>query len=510
MPDIQAQTADGAIHTFPDGTPDAVIDKAIKNYLAASAATPTEKQAAAKPLAPIIPRVQTTREADKSRFEEATGGKAPFATPVLPFGAAFTSAPRMISGVLGGMGGAETGTQIGKLLNLSPEHTRVLSDVLGFVGSAATTHGAKEAEPFAKGAKLEAPEGLKLPFGFRLKRPPTPEPPPPPEELAYQKTKTITEAQEAAQAEDVKRAGAKAREARQAERQRQAGFNKEAEERMAIQRRADEATKARADAEKAAKNARLKGEAEHAKELKDIEAARQKDLAAAERLKDQHADSLMRRGREQAALDKAAKDAADEEDSALGELKKAPPEKPPQAGGSGVRPTAGEAHLTGLIKKDVLSPDEFAQLKQALGKDAVPKAGESYRAWQARVLGLVRSGRASRGMADISTGPTKTPPPWAANPPEVAYRARAVGENGIPKSGRPQATMDPAQAEQYAKNLSKMTGQPHEVATIDLSKTPHTKVPHPSGSTWVQFGEEQPETVVTGKSHPVKAEEFEF
>lgn len=472
-----------------------------------------------KPLEPAnLPKVQTTREADKSRFEEATGGQKPLATPVLPFGAAFTSAPRMIAGVLGGMGGAETGTQIGKLLNLSPEHTRVLSDVLGFVGSALTTHGAKEAEPLAKGVKITAPEGIKLPFGFSIKRPPAPEPPPPPEELAYQKTKTITEAQEAAQAEDVKRSAAKEREARQAARTREKGFEKEAQDRMAIQRRADEATRARVDAEKAAKNARLKGEEAHAKELKDIEAARQKDLAAAEKLKDQHAQSLMRRGREQAALDKAAKDAADAEDSALGELKKAPPEKPPSQGGSGVRPTAGEAHLTSLIKKDVLSPDEFAQVKQALGKDAVPKAGESYRAWQARVLGLIRAGRASRGMADVSTGPTRTPPPWQANPPEVAYRARPVGEQGIPapEPGRPQATMSREQAEQYAKALSKpnpitgQAGRPYEVATIDLSKTPHTKVPHQSGTTWTQFESAHPESVVTEKSAPIKAEEEEF
>lgn len=49
MPDIQATTPDGVIHSFPDGTPDDVVDKAIKGYLA-GAAVPTEKSAAAHPL----------------------------------------------------------------------------------------------------------------------------------------------------------------------------------------------------------------------------------------------------------------------------------------------------------------------------------------------------------------------------------------------------------------------------------------------------------------------------
>ena len=37
MPDIQAQTPDGVIHSFPDGTPDAVIDKAIKSHVTTKA-----------------------------------------------------------------------------------------------------------------------------------------------------------------------------------------------------------------------------------------------------------------------------------------------------------------------------------------------------------------------------------------------------------------------------------------------------------------------------------------
>jgi hypothetical protein len=40
---IQAQTADGVIHEFPDGTPDAVVDSAIKSYLAQSKPAPAAK-----------------------------------------------------------------------------------------------------------------------------------------------------------------------------------------------------------------------------------------------------------------------------------------------------------------------------------------------------------------------------------------------------------------------------------------------------------------------------------
>lgn len=180
---------------------------------------------------------------------------------------------------------------------------------------------------------------------------------------------------------------------------------------------------------------------------------------------------------------------------------------------------AEDTSLSARVGRDVveraargqtLTPEEEELLLDQVQKHYTPESGVEE---SAKKAGKVYAGRGSKlrpTNEQIAIAKRTGVPPPPSVEPEVAYRARAVGENGIPKSGRPQATMDPAQAEQYAKNLSKMTGQPHEVATIDLSKTPHTKVPHPSGSTWVQFGEEQPETVVTGKSHPVKAEEFEF
>lgn len=107
-----------------------------------------------------------------------------------------------------------------------------------------------------------------------------------------------------------------------------------------------------------------------------------------------------------------------------------PPEPGAEAGagatagakaGSGVRPSASEQFLTGIIKKNIITPEESRALEQALGPDAVLRKGETPMAWRARVLGLIRAQRAAVGMEETPTGverlepttPTKTlePPP---------------------------------------------------------------------------------------------------
>jgi hypothetical protein len=57
MPDIQAQTPDGVIHSFPDGTAPEVITGAIKKYLGVSARPSEAQQVADRPgkVAPITP-----------------------------------------------------------------------------------------------------------------------------------------------------------------------------------------------------------------------------------------------------------------------------------------------------------------------------------------------------------------------------------------------------------------------------------------------------------------------
>jgi hypothetical protein len=64
MPDIHAQTADGVTHSFPDGTPDDVVDKVIKRYVSTQGQkVPSESEAlASPPKATDFPKPETTKE----------------------------------------------------------------------------------------------------------------------------------------------------------------------------------------------------------------------------------------------------------------------------------------------------------------------------------------------------------------------------------------------------------------------------------------------------------------
>ena len=80
------------------------------------------------------------------------------------------------------------------------------------------------------------------------------------------------------------------------------------------------------------------------------------------------------------------------------------------------------------------------------------------------------------------------------NENKSVYRARAVGEEGVPKGTRPVATDSAEKAKEYAKNKEEMTGKPHEVVEIPLKGTTHTKHPLPdSKDTWYSFQNEVPE-----------------
>lgn len=64
MPDIEAHTPDGTIHSFPDGTPDDVVDKVVKEYISTKAQkVPSESEALARPpQATNFPQPETTKE----------------------------------------------------------------------------------------------------------------------------------------------------------------------------------------------------------------------------------------------------------------------------------------------------------------------------------------------------------------------------------------------------------------------------------------------------------------
>lgn len=307
---------------------------------------------------------------------------------------------------------------------------------------------------------------------------------PPPPDPEFVKQKTITEAQEAATAENRKFDASARRSAEKLADERNAAFQKEAEENVAIQKRADDAQAARVQAEKEVKNARLKADVAHEKAMKEIETARQKELMAqerlrtlhvediqrrggeqgkldkahadrlaaaektvndahadTERLRTMHGDDLMKRGREQDALTRAAEDAAKEEESAKAAVVKRAAAKPgvTRPGSSGVRPTETEQTLTRLFKKRVWTPADEVDARNALGPEAVRRPGEGFQKYQARVMGMIRSSRAAIGMEDIESGPVNLPPPPSTSTPSTpsspqgpqgggAFKSEAIGD----------------------------------------------------------------------------------
>lgn len=282
----------------------------------------------------------------------------------------------------------------------------------GYLGAKGGQAASDAVKDFASSYKLSAPEGVKLPLGLKLKRT-LPPPPDTPEEMAYKTGKAQVEAK----AEDAKISTRTAK-------TRETAFNKEASDRQAI---ADRATDERMAAEKKLKtahadfarlqaqvekarmqeitdNARMKdiqekkiqaGHKDFAKQVSEEEDGIRKRAADRERLNNQYAEALNRRG----GAAKEVEAATQAETSA---------HKSAQAFG---RPTSSEEHLTTLIKKNILSPSEFQTLRQHFGADAMPRAGEMNTAWQSRMLGLLRSTRAARGMADVSSGPSMSSPP---------------------------------------------------------------------------------------------------
>lgn len=69
-------------------------------------------------------------------------------------------------------------------------------------------------------------------------------------------------------------------------------------------------------------------------------------------------------------------------------------------GSSGVRPSISEARVTELIRKPVLTPDEAKELERALGPKWKVMRGKGLIQHQAEVLGVVRARRAAQGMPE--------------------------------------------------------------------------------------------------------------
>lgn len=132
----------------------------------------------------------------------------------------------------------------------------------------------------------------------------------------YDLAKTITEAQDSAIRTNKAFDTAAARKAAQLEKQARdaadeaiAARDQHAQDLMDRQAAQDKLDAAAAKATNAAARNQRQMEAAHAKAIKEIEKARQADLGSAEKLKNQHAEDLMRRQKEQDALDKTAQEA---------------------------------------------------------------------------------------------------------------------------------------------------------------------------------------------------------
>lgn len=86
-----------------------------------------------------------------------------------------------------------------------------------------------------------------------------------------------------------------------------------------------------------------------------------------------------------------------------------------------------------------------------------------------------------------------------------AYRARSIGEEGIPyrSESHAQATSSQPQAESYLEKRGETENVPQELIGVDLSQSPgFSAKPHPSGATWYKFHGDVPESAVTRIARP--------
>ena len=81
-----------------------------------------------------------------------------------------------------------------------------------------------------------------------------------------------------------------------------------------------------------------------------------------------------------------------------------------------------------------------------------------------------------------------------------AFRARSIGEEGIPynRESHAQATMGKGEAESYKEGRESLTGEPQEVVETDLSKSPgFSVIPRGDSPSWVKFHAAMPESSIT-------------
>lgn len=154
MPDIQAQTADGVIHSFPDGTPPEVVNRAVNQYLASKTTDSLTRQtqatarAAGAPSGPApVPLPGEGREIMGTKWPSPLAGRNEevLGTPVAPLAVGALTAPRFVGGLAGQMGASAAAGAV--------SDNPWVRDISGLAGMLFGTGTGAAAEDMAGGAR---------------------------------------------------------------------------------------------------------------------------------------------------------------------------------------------------------------------------------------------------------------------------------------------------------------------------------------------------------------------
>lgn len=121
----------------------------------------------------------------------------------------------------------------------------------------------------------------------------------------------------------------------------------------------------------------------------------------------------------------------------------------------------------------------------------------------------VRKDGGAKSEGRKGTGENNPNPQLAASAtdvePELVYRARPIGEQGVPAKRRPVATSSLDEAQRYAKSLEEMTGKPHEVVQFPLKGQKYESAPGPNeGTHWITIKEPVSEEIVKKGAKPAE------
>ncbi len=100
------------------------------------------------------------------------------------------------------------------------------------------------------------------------------------------------------------------------------------------------------------------------------------------------------------------------------------------------------------------------------------------------------------------TPPASPAPAQASAPapaPRYAFRARDVGEQGVPSQSPSQATMSEGEARGYMQSRSEIQGKPQQLVRVNLSQldpSDYQETPGPRGNSWIKFNRDLPESSV--------------